>query len=931
MKYLRLVFVFLAMMPVTSSIMLSGNSNHPPAPSSHGPVHVSTAKPVSRTRQPGTNWPLYFEAHKRGDKPFFIARHPGGSSLFQHNVVYLDLKQKATGNRERVILTLEDSNPQANWQPNKALQTRVHYLTGRHADNWQTNIAAYSELQLKEAYKGIDVRYYGNSDRRLEYDFIVKPNADPDQITMRFSGASKLSISDNGDLVLKTGLGSVTQHAPYSYQEINGHKQIVESHYRLGKNNTVKLQLASYDRSRPLIIDPVIDYASYLGGTGFDNPVDIGIDTNGTSYITGSTNIRDLPPGPAVSIGNNGGADVFVAALGPDGSLTYVTYIGGSGEDNAVNASVDFTTGEVLVTGVTTSADFPIAGNTPLDSTYDDGEDGFAFQLNNTGTALTFSTYLADNTAGFSNESGMAIAKNNFLYIAIKRPSLAGNFESLIISRTLDGSAFNPGWTTPIIDGTGDDIIYDMVVDASERVYFAGATVSTNLPVVNGLPRPCGTQDAFVGRLVADGSIAYLTCLGGSSLDKAYGIYADGTGRVFVTGMTFSSDFPTQPGPLTIDPVFQPLIGGGSDAFVTSFIDPGASPLAIEASTFIGGSGDDVGKSIRSFLLSGFPPFPADLFITGESSSADFPAINNFQNGLRGTKDAFVFQTGEQMTTNSVSLSSLMGGNGNDSGISIDVFDTGSGKGGYLPVIMITGQTDSVDFPVTPDTGYTLLSLNQSYPSYPADYSSIVQQNYAGGSDGFVSMIGAGSDIEISAVFDGNTTINTPFKLIVTVSNNGPDTVSSWFTFGSLPVFPPVLPAGWSVISISGAAPAGVPFCDPVWGCDFGQLAAGESGTAVIDFVSTQPGFVNFRLEADLYDSSSFLWVADGNGMNNIAFAPITVAEVLCDSLSGKTTANCAVGYSGSSYSGGGSISPWWFMMFIYVACLRRRKGRHHG
>jgi hypothetical protein len=328
-------------------------------------------------------------------------------------------------------------------------------------------IPTYAKVLYQQVYPGIDLDYYG-SGQQLEYDFVVAPGADPSVIRLGFTGADGVEVDAQGDLVVQAAGQDMIQHKPVVFQEVNGVRQEIVSAFVVSEaassagNPQIGFELAPYDASRPLVIDPVLSYSTYLGGSNDDGGNGIVVDPNtGDALVTGTATSTNFPTANALQPIYGGNFDAFVSRLSADGStLVYSTYLGGSGSDLGNGIAVDPITGDGFVTGYTNSTDFPTVN--PLQANYGGGGDGFVARLSADGSRLTYSTYLGGN----GNDGG-------------------------------DGIAVDPN--------TGDAVV-------------TGYTRSTNFPTANPLQsNNGGGTDAFVARLSADGSrLVYSTYLGGS-------------------------------------------------------------------------------------------------------------------------------------------------------------------------------------------------------------------------------------------------------------------------------------------------------------------------------------------------------------------------------------------------------------------------------
>jgi hypothetical protein len=423
-------------------------------------------------------------------------------------------------------MKLRNANPAAKVRGLDELAGKSNYFIGNDPKKWSTGVPTYAKVKYEGIYSGIDLVYYGNQ-RQLEYDFIVAPGADPRRIAFAVSGAKRIRRDAQGELVFKVGEEEVRWHKPVVYQEKNGERQEIAARYALTDVNRVQFEVAKYDASKPLYIDPLI-YSTYLGGIGWDDGIRITVDSAGNAYVTGATYSTDFPitAGAYQTIcdhGNNCGTngDAFVAKLNPAGSaLIYATYLGGSGQDFGGGIAVDGE-GNAYVAGFTLSTDFPTMN--PLQPNCGGGkptcEDGFVAKLNSTGSALIYSTYLG---------------------------------------------------------GSGNDGAGGIALDRTGNAYISGSTTSTDFPTKNPLQSANGGgangEDAFVAKINASGSaLIYSTYLGGSGDDYGQGIAVDESDNSYVIGQTSSTDFPTS-NPL------QPTYGGGNrDAFIAKLNSSGSA------------------------------------------------------------------------------------------------------------------------------------------------------------------------------------------------------------------------------------------------------------------------------------------------------------------------------------------------------------------
>lgn len=648
----------------------------------------------------------------------------------------------------RMQLLGANTNPSVTGQA--PLPGKVNYFRGNDPKQWRTDISMYQRVQYKDVYPNIDLVYYGNQGQ-LEYDFIVAPGADPRTIRLAFEGADALTLDKAGNLVLEVAGEQVMQQVPKIYQDIDGQRNAIAGGYVIEDKQRVSFQVASYDRNRPLVIDPILVYSTYLGGSNYDWGYDITVDDAGNAYITGIAGEpafdlpTDFPTVNALQPVHGGVFDVFVTKINPDGSaLIYSTYLGGSGEDGNIQEddvggiAVD-SEGNVYVTGTTSSDDFPITANA-LQSVSDGSLDAFVAKLNATGSALVYSTYLggsrpdlawdiAVNVTGEAYVTGIT-GSTDFPTANPIQPSIGGSFDAFVAKLNATGSALV---YSTYLGGDDFDHAFSIAVDATGNAYVTGATSSTDFPTANALqPILSSRDDAFVAKLNTAGSIlVYSTYLGGSSGDVARGIAVDATGNAYVTGTTSSTDFPTAN-------ALQPALSGIADGFVTK-LNPSGSILVY--STYLGGSGSDVARGIAVDIA-------ANAFIAGFTRSADFPHVFPLQSGIAGDADAFVVEL--NTAGSALIYSTPLGGSSLEFGNGIAVDAVGNAY--------VTGLTASGDFPAI----------------------NAVQSVNNGNADGFVAKISGAGDIKADlgiSLADSPDPLfaGDPLTYTVTITNTGPD------------------------------------------------------------------------------------------------------------------------------------------------------------
>jgi Calx-beta domain/Beta-propeller repeat len=553
-----------------------------------------------------------------------------------------------------------------------------HYLLG-HADGWRRSVPAFARVQYTGVYPGVDLVFYG-AERQLEYDFVIQPGADPGAVALAFEGAEGVRVDEGGDLVLATRGGELRMRRPVIYQDGDGQRRPVEGGYVLD-GDRVRFQVAAWDASRPLVIDPVLGYSTYLGGSSSDEGLGIAVDGDGNAYVTGSTISTNFPVTPnAARPTRSNVTDAFVTKLSPGGALVYSTFLGGNGDDvgSAVAVDVD---GNAYVAGTTNSTNFPLQG--PFQSTLRGDTDGFVTKLDPTGSTLVYSTYLGSNTPDTAN--GIAVDGSGNAYVtgstgsanfpnngAVACLGTKSTGSDAFVAR-LEASGATVGYCR-FIGGSGIDVGQGIVADAAGNTWVVGTTTSSNLGVQAAVqPAFGGSSDGFVGKLGPTGTLVYLTYLGGGGDDLALAVAVDPAGNAYVTGSTASIDFPT------ISPL-QPILGGGLDAFVAKL---NAAGSALVFATYLGGVADDTGNGIA------VQPSDSSVWLAGVTESVNFPVQAPIQLGLAGLSDAFVARL--NAAGSALVSSTYLGGAGTD-GASATAVDADG-------VVYVTGATNSTAFP----------------------------------------------------------------------------------------------------------------------------------------------------------------------------------------------------------------------------------------
>jgi len=688
-------FSFLLFFLVAESLCLTGPIiNHPThAENKSGidnPLRNQTQGSKATARTALMNLPLSFEA---AEKPNQFLVHGGGYRL----MIGSSQATIAVNEQSRVkILQMKliGADAKVKGDARDQLPGKRNYFLGNDPAKWRVNVPTYGKVRYDEVYPGISLVYYGR-EGRLEYDFQILPGADPHAIKFGFSGEVRPRIAANGDLVLRFKGGELREPAPTVYQEVAGARQSVPGRYLLTGKREISFDVGAYDKTRPLIIDPTLVYSTYLGGSGDDQGSSIAVDSNNNVYIAGTTSSTNFPTlGPAFA--NNAGlSDIFVTKINAAGSaIVYSTYIGGSGLDRGDGIAVD-SSGNAYVVGRvdSSSTNFPTT-NGAFATTYRGGDfDGVLFKLNAQGNTLVYSTFIG----GEANDSteGVAVDSAGNAYItggtksfgfpttvSAYQGTIAGDTDAYLAKINSTGSSL---LYSTYLGGTGTDRGSGVAIDSSGNAYIAGFAGSADFPNVNAFQTASGGGfDAFIAKIDTTsngiGSLVFSTYLGGSGDDKAYGIAIDNTAsNVYITGQTSSSNFPL------LNPA-QPAPGGSFDAFVAKISSAGAKVYA----TYLGGSGDDRGTGIAVNTAGA-------AYVTGFTSSTNFPTVTPLQISNGGGFDAFVAKLNP--AGSAFQYSTYLGGSANENTVSAvtstNPIALDSSSNAY-----ITGYTSSTNFPI---------------------------------------------------------------------------------------------------------------------------------------------------------------------------------------------------------------------------------------
>lgn len=836
-------------------------------PAKPAKVDESVKKQVKETLG---NLPLSFEANagQADSRIKFLARGRGFGMFLSPQETLLVLKSKdkkesGKGSRfpslsaapsEALSMRLMNANKNPRMVGMDQLPGETNYFIGNDPEKWRTRVANYERVRYEQVYPGIDMVYYGNQGQ-LEYDFMVAPEADPSSIKISHDGVKSMRIAPNGDLVLAMKNGEVVQRKPIVYQEVDGARREIAGEYVLTGKRHVGFKLGDYDKSRTLVIDPVLTYSTYHGGSSDDDAWAIAVDSTGAVYVTGDTNSTNFPIANAIQPNKVVTSpfdrpDLFVTKLNAAGSqVVYSTYLGGLTNDNGVDIQVD-SSGVAYVLGYTDSSNFPLQN--PRQSTHGGGIDTVLFKISASGSQLLYSTYHGGSNHDVASALDIDLSGNMY----VTGYTISTNYPTANAFDATGGGTCNDG---PCDDGfvfkmnaAGNQLLYStylggttnqdrgsgIAVDSSGIAYVVGFTSGNNFPVSSPIQTWQGAQDAFVTAFSSTGTVLYSTYLGGSGNDIASAVAVDSSSNVYITGDTASTNFPTSN-------AFQSTRAGNEDGFVTKINSTGS---AIVYSTYLGGSSTSSVEGGSDIVVDA----DGQAYVIGETQSADFPIVNPVQASLGGGVDVVVVKL--SATGNSLIYSTFLGGSDSDFGRGIAIDSSGNAY--------ICGDTFSTNFPT-------------ANPRQP---------NNAGGSlfdeDGFIAKISNVDGINITGLIadPGNNPIQG-VKVTVTGS-------ASQFTFtdanGNYTV-PNLAPGGNYTLT-----PSKVNFNFTPTSLTFNNLTVNETGNFT--------GIVNqVVIDGKVKD-------ANGTGVSG-------VTVTLSGSQSGSVVTTSTGTYSFSNLAAGGSYT----------------------
>jgi hypothetical protein len=576
------------------------------------------------------------------------------------------------------------------------LSWNSNFFYGNDSSKWCTDVSNYAEVWFENIYDEIDLRYYTN-DKGLKYDLIVYPGGDPKQIRIRYAGAEGLRLDNSRDLIISTKVGDIRDSRLNIYQNYQNIRKSINGNFKLYSDLKYSFDINSnYDRSKPLIIDPQIEFSTFFGGNSFEYPFGICVDNNDNSYLTGITNSIDFNTTPGAYDNSHNGeyADGYVIKFNQNGSaLKYATFLGGSNWNYCRSIFVD-TKGNAYIAGETNSSDFPMT-NSSYDTSFNSGWDVFVTKLNNNGSQLVYSTYIGggwheDTWSIVVNENGSAHITG--VTLSTDFPTTTKSYDKVLngvsdvyvlkldpIGSSLEFSTF--------LGGTKDENGYGLYIDQYDNVFITGNTISDDFPTtpgafdrtINNKPHQ-QSYDVFVSKLNTNGTqLLYSTYVGGWHNDYGKGIIVDQMSNAYVTGYTPSDDFPVTPG------AYDTTYNGGGDVGDSFAFKLNYNASSLIYSTFIGGNAGEFGLDITIDVLN-------NAYVFGYTNSTNFPTtVDAYSRVLNGSYDAFICQLDNFGAT--LLYSTYFGGSSFEVGY-CGALDSNSN-------IYIAGYTNSQGFPTT--------------------------------------------------------------------------------------------------------------------------------------------------------------------------------------------------------------------------------------
>jgi PKD repeat protein len=587
-------------------------------------------------------------------------------------IVILGIPEGDTGMNQSVItplvVTLEGARDTAGIEPIDPLPGYANFLKGQNESAYQRYVPWYGAIRYPEILPGINLTYSGRNGI-LKREYLVRPGADPSSIRLKYEGAENITLTGEGSIVVRTPFGNLTEAAPFSYQESNGTRINVDSRYVLLDNGQVGFIMGEYNPDVPLVIDPYLEYSTYLGGSLEDFGMDIAMDTTGNAYVTGYTASCDFPvlnpinvTSPVIFNGSycHNSIDVFVTKLtqpaGGNATIVFSTFIGGISADFGRGIAVD-SLNDIYITGDTFSSDYPVMLPIQNGGRIHGLNDAFVTKIRSDGANFWYSSYLGGNFADQANDialdslksayiTGSTVGNSQYKKTEENFPTTSGAYQEVPNTNAVMGDAFaskisptgNSLDYSTYISGDNQDVGNGIAVDGQKMAYIIGTTSSSNLlpSGVSGYQKTLkGSQDAFLFKMNFAAGVPpqYATYLGGTTgYDYGEAVAVDTANCAYATGATASTDFPVT--------LYAKQKTKGwkydyfeKDAYITKFSADGSN---LEYSTYLGGSSNEWAYGIAVDTSH-------RAYVTGYTKSESFPKYDSIKSvTVSGDQDGFL-------------------------------------------------------------------------------------------------------------------------------------------------------------------------------------------------------------------------------------------------------------------------------------------------
>jgi hypothetical protein len=675
------------------------------------PLGLGNADHKAQAERAFSTIPAWFEPVSRGS---FVSRGHAGDVALTPSGVKMSVRAEG-GEPGRVLpVSLRGAKP-LHWSGEKRLAGNTSYFLGADRTQWRADVPQYSSVKAASVWDGVDLVVYGRQ-KRLEYDFVVAPGADARKIRMQFGKGWRASVQDGGDLAITDGLATVRQEKPVAWQERQGQRVEIASRFRLASDGSVGFEVGKYDPSSTLVIDPVLAFSGFFGGASNDQVNAVAIGRDGSYWLAGTTGstIPTVTGTTAYLTARAGFNDIFLAQIrqNADGTpaLAYFTYIGGASNDSPSGIAIS-PSGLIALTGTTYSTAFPTTTNA-FQTTIGGNADAFVIEFDPTqsGTsAMLFSSFFGG--AGFDRGAAVAFDPSGNIVVAGStddsalpvtginagyQTANAGGIDVFLLTVRPGGATTTDTLLySTLLGGNLTDIPTALAVDSKGLIYVGGSTSSATLPLTGS---PYGTflnglADGFLAVLDVSKSpvdqLKYMTYLGGDDLDSVTDFVLDGSGGVWLTGYTLSTNFP-----VTQDAA-QTAFTGYADAWVAHLDLTKAGTGALAYSSLFNGSLSSYGDYTITIPYAIVLDSQGRPMIGGYTNCLDLPSIASLPiSQTSSVLPAFLATFDPTVSGNAgVVFSTTFGGVGQNSVVSLARDSAGK--------ILVGGFTTATSFPAT--------------------------------------------------------------------------------------------------------------------------------------------------------------------------------------------------------------------------------------